>query len=84
MKDSLVSGLPHEDYHNIYVFYRNKVSNCIKYYKKHYFHNLFRDNKNNSKYLCRILSSVVKHDLTLKPVKSDAVINIENIIMNTL
>jgi hypothetical protein len=78
-KKSLNACLPYEDYYNIYIFYRNKSVNSIKYYKRNYFKKLIENNKNSSRNLWRILTSVLKFDFTFSTKESETEIDIENI-----
>jgi hypothetical protein len=78
-KKSLEAGLPYDDFHNIYIFYRNKVSNSIKYHKRYYFKKLIEDNRNNTKSLWRILTSVMKLNFSFNIEKPENEIDVEKI-----
>jgi hypothetical protein len=77
-KKSLNACLPHEYYYNIY-FYRNKSANSMKYHNRNYFKKLIKNNKNSSRNLWRILTSVLKFDITFSTKESETEIDIENI-----
>ncbi len=51
----------------------------MKYYKRNYFKKLIENNRNSSRNLWRILTSVLKFDFTFSTIESETEIDIENI-----
>jgi hypothetical protein len=51
----------------------------MKYHKRNYFKKLIENNRNSSRNLWRILTSVLKFDFTFSTIESETEIDIENI-----